>query len=144
VQLKRRYDLVPNLVECVKKFMAHEKETLTAVIQARSACMNAQGVKEQAQAENMLTGALKSLFAVSEAYPELKSDQNMMQLQEELTTTENRIAFSRQHYNDSVMQYNTAIETAPTVFVAGMLNFEAAEFFEVDEPSERKAPKVEF
>lgn len=144
VQLKRRYDLVPNLVECVKKFMEHEKDTLTAVIQARSACMGASGVKEQAQAENMLTGALKSLFAVTEAYPELKSDKNMMQLQEELTSTENRIAFSRQHYNDSVMQYNTHIETAPTVFVAGMFNFEAAEFFEVDDPSERKAPKVQF
>ena len=96
VQLKRRYDLVPNLVECVKKYMSHERETLTAVAEARSACMKASGVKEQAHAENMLTGALKSLFAVSEAYPQLKADQNMMQLQEELTATENRIGFARQ------------------------------------------------
>jgi LemA protein len=144
VQLKRRYDLIPNLVECVKKYMEHEKETLTAVIQARSACMNATGVKEQAQAENMLTGALKSLFAVTESYPQLKADQNMMSLQEELTSTENRIAFARQHYNDAVMQYNTRIQTAPTLFIAGMFKFEAAEFFEIEDAAERKAPKVTF
>ena len=144
VQLKRRHDLVPNLVECVKKFMEFEKATLTAVIEARSACMKTQGVKEQAQSENMLTGALKSLFAVTEAYPQLKSDQNMMQLQEELTATENRISFSRQHYNDAVMQYNTRIQTAPTVFFAGMFRFEDAEFFEVESAEERKVPKVQF
>jgi len=144
VQLKRRYDLIPNLVECVKKFMEHEKETLTAVIQARSACMNATGVKEQAQAENMLTGALKSLFAVTESYPQLKADQNMMSLQEELTSTENRISFARQHYNDAVMQYNTRIQTAPTLFIASMFKFEPAEFFEIEDAAERKAPKVAF
>ena len=124
--------------------MEHEKEVLTAVTEARSACMRNQGVKEQAQSENILSGALKSLFAVSEAYPELKSDQNMLQLQEELTATENRISFSRQHYNDSVMQFNTRIQTAPTVFFAGMFKFEAAEFFEVEDSAEREAPKVEF
>ncbi len=144
VQLKRRYDLIPNLVNTVKKFMEHEKDVLTAVTEARSACMKNQGVKEQAQSENMLSGALKSLFAVSEAYPELKSDQNMLQLQEELTATENRISFSRQHYNDSVMQFNTRIQTAPTVFFAGLFKFEEAEFFEVEESSEREVPKVEF
>jgi len=144
VQLKRRYDLIPNLVNTVKKFMEHEKDVLTAVTEARSACMKNQGVKEQAPSENMLSGALKSLFAVSEAYPELKSDQNMLQLQEELTATENRISFSRQHYNDSVMQFNTRIQTAPTVFFAGLFKFEEAEFFEVEESSEREVPKVEF
>ncbi|MBN2490118.1 MAG: LemA family protein [Planctomycetes bacterium] len=144
VQLKRRYDLVPNLVECVKKYMAHERETLTAVTEARSACMRSQGVKEQAQAENMLTGALKTLFAVSEAYPQLKADQNMMQLQEELTATENRIGFARQHYNDSVMQYNTHIQTVPAVFIAGLFRFEEAEFFELESAAERQVPKVQF
>jgi len=144
VQLKRRYDLIPNLVECVKKYMEHERETLTKVIEARSACINATGVKAQAQAENMLTGALKSLFAVTEAYPQLKADQNMMSLQEELTSTENRISFARQHYNDAVMQYNTRIQTAPTMFIAGMFKFEEAEFFEIEDATERKAPKVTF
>lgn len=144
VQLKRRYDLIPNLVEVAKKFMSHEKEVLVGVTEARSACMNASGVQEQAAAENMLTGALKTLFAVSENYPELKSDRNMLQIQEELTATENRIGFARQHYNDSVMEYNTKIESAPTVFVAGMFGFEAAEFFEIEEPAQREVPKVDF
>lgn len=144
VQLKRRYDLIPNLIETVKKFMSHEKEVLTAVTEARSACMRAEGPEAQAKAENMLSGTLKSLFAVSEAYPELKSDQNMLQLQEELTSTENKIGFARQHYNDSVMTYNTQIESVPAVFFAGMLGFQKAEHFELDDEAQREVPKVDF
>src|ERR1700694_5357066 len=109
VQLKRRYDLIPNLVETVKGYAKHESETLEKVIQARNMAMGARGVAEQAQAENMLTGALKTLFAVSEAYPDLKANQSFLGLQEELTATENRIGFARQHYNDSVGQYNRAL-----------------------------------
>ena len=144
VQLKRRYDLIPNLVNTVKKFLEHEKDVLTAVTEARSACMKNQGVKEQAQSENMLSGALKSLFAVSEAYPELKSDQNMMQLQEELTATENRISFARQHYNDSVMRFNSMTQRIPTNIVASMGGFQPEEFFEIEEPAERENVKVSF
>src|SRR5437660_9509641 len=110
VQLKRRYDLIPNLVETVKGYATHERETLEKVIQARNMAMNAQGVAQQAQAENVLSGALKSLFAVSEAYPDLKANQNFMSLQEELKATENRIGFARQHYNDVAAQLNSALE----------------------------------
>ena len=133
VQLKRRYDLIPNLVETVKGYAEHEKETFEAVVQARSAAMAGQTVGEQAQNENVLTGALKSLFAVAEAYPDLKANENFLQLQEELVSTESRIAFARQHYNDSVLGYNNKIETFPSNIVAGSFKFEQAEFFEAED-----------
>jgi LemA protein len=135
VQLKRRYDLIPNLVETVKGYASHERETLEKVIQARNMAVNAQGAHDQAQAENMLTGALKSLFAVSEAYPDLKANQNFLELQEELTSTEDRISYSRQFYNDMVYKYNTKIQTFPTMLIAGPFNFDAREFFEAEEES---------
>jgi LemA protein len=143
VQLKRRYDLIPNLVETVKGYAAHERQTLEAVIQARNMGVNAQGPAEQAQAENMITGALKSLFALSEAYPDLKANQNFLQLQEELTATEGRIAYARQFYNDTVQRYNTKIQTFPAVIVAGAMNFSPREYFEVDEQS-REPVRVSF
>jgi len=132
VQLKRRYDLIPNLVETVKGYATHERETLDAVIQARNSAMSAHGPADQAQNENALTGTLKSLFALSEAYPDLKANTNFLELQEELTSTESRIAFARQHYNDSVLGYNTKIETVPANIVAGMFNFTQREYFEVE------------
>jgi LemA protein len=132
VQLKRRYDLIPNLVETVKGYATHERETLEKVIQARNMAVNAQGAADQAQAENMLTGALKSLFAVSEAYPDLKANQNFLELQEELTSTEDKISYSRQFYNDMVYKYNTKIQTFPTVLIAGPFGFDAREFFEAE------------
>ncbi len=132
VQLRRRYDLIPNLVETVKGYASHERETLEAVVQARNAAMAAEGPAEAAQTENMLTGALRQLFALSEAYPDLKANQNFAQLQEELTATESRIAFARQHYNDSVLGYNTKIETFPANIVAGMFNFTEREYFEIE------------
>ena len=135
VQLKRRYDLIPNLVETVKGYAAHEKGTLEAVIQARNAGMNAQGPADQAQAENMLTGALKSLFALSEAYPDLKANTNFLHLQEELTGTEGRIAYARQYYNDSVLRYNTKIQTFPSVVLANMMGYSEREYFEADDES---------
>ena len=146
VQLKRRYDLIPNLVETVKGYAAHEKETLERVIQARQAAIDvpAGDVKGHAQAENFLTGALRQIFALSESYPDLKANQNFLQLQEELTSTENRIAFARQHYNDTAAIYNTAREKFPSNIIAGMFNFQARDFFEIEEPAEREAPKVQF
>jgi len=144
VQLKRRYDLIPNLVETVKGYAAHEKETLERVIQARNQAISAQGVEKQAQAENFLTGALRQLFALSESYPNLKANENFMQLQEELTSTENKIAFARQHYNDSTALYNTAREKFPNNMVAGMFGFQKREYFELEEPAMREAPKVAF
>jgi LemA protein len=143
VQLKRRYDLIPNLVETVKGYASHERETLEKVIQARNMAVGATGPAEQAQAENMLTGALKSLFAVSEAYPDLKANRNFLELQEELTTTEDRIAYSRQFYNDMVRGYNTRIQSFPAVIVAGMFNFEQREYFEADDES-RGPVQVQF
>ncbi|HEV7762308.1 MAG TPA: LemA family protein [Acidimicrobiales bacterium] len=143
VQLKRRYDLIPNLVETVKGYASHEKETLDRVIQARNAGMGASGPQDQAQAENVLTGALKSVFALSEAYPDLKANTNFLQLQEELTGTEGRIAYARQYYNDSVLSYNTQIQKFPTVLLAGMFHFEKREYFEADETS-RQNVQVDF
>ena len=132
VQLKRRYDLIPNLVETVKGYATHEKETLEAVIQARNAGVSAQGPAQQAEAENMLTGALRSLFALSEAYPDLKANQNFLNLQEELTSSEDRIAYARQFYNDTVNRYNTKIQTFPSVILAGAFNFKQREYFEAE------------
>ena len=144
VQLKRRYDLIPNLVETVKGYAAHESETLEAVIKARNAAISATGVQQQAEAENMLTGALNKLFALSEAYPNLKANENFAQLQEELTSTENKIAFSRQHYNDSSAVYNTARQKFPNNMVANMFGFRQQDYFEIEEPAQREAPKVSF
>ncbi|MBM3661120.1 MAG: LemA family protein [Actinobacteria bacterium] len=146
VQQKRRYDLIPNLVETVKGYAAHERQTLEAVTQARANAINAQqsgNMAEQAQAENMLTGTLKSLFAVAEAYPDLKANQNFLNLQEELTATEDRIAYSRQFFNDSVLSYNNAIQTFPRNLLAGMFNFEKRDFFDA-EPEAGTAPAVSF
>ena len=144
VQLKRRYDLIPNLVETAKGYMKHEKETLEAVIKARQIAIDAQGVEAQAKAENMLTSTLRSLFAVTENYPDLKANENMLKVQEELTSTENRIGFARQHYNDAVMRYNNKCEQFPGTIFAGMFNFKLAEFFELEDAEERKAVQVKF
>lgn len=155
VQLKRRYDLIPNLVETAKGYLKHERETLEAVIKARNIALAAEqtaaanpadagAMRSLASAEGGLAGALSRLLVVSERYPELKANQNMMQLTEELTSTENKIAFARQAYNDSVMTYNNARETFPNVVLAGALGFQPAELFKVEEPSERNAPKVSF
>ena len=138
VQLKRRHDLIPNLVETVKGYMSYEQETLRQVIEARGKAMSAQGVAEKSHAENQLTGALKSLFAVAEAYPELKANQNVMRLQEELSSTENKIAFARQYYNDSVMRLNNQIEVFPSNMIAGQFGFKKEPFYEV--PQEETAP----
>jgi LemA protein len=135
VQLRRRYDLIPNLVETVKGYASHERETLEAVIAARSAGMNAQGAHDQAQAENMITGALKSLFALSEAYPDLKANTNFLSLQEELTGTEGRIAYARQFYNDTVYRYNTKIQSFPQSVLANMFGFREREYFQADDES---------
>jgi LemA protein len=155
VYLTRRYDLIPNLVEAVKGYMAHEKGTLEAVIQARNAAAaglkaasadptNADAIKALAAAETTLGGTLGRLFALAEAYPDLKANENMLQFQEELTTTENKVAFVRQAFNDAVMTYNNACESVPTNFIAGMFSFEKGEFLEVKEPEKREAPKVSF
>lgn len=155
VQLKRRYDLIPNLVETAKGYLKHERETLEAVIKARNIAAaaaqtaaanpaDASAVRGLAAAETGLTGALSRLMVVSEQYPDLKANQNMMQLTEELTSTENKIAFARQAYNDSVMAYNTSRETFPNVIFAGMFGFLPAELFKIDDPTERNAPKVQF
>jgi LemA protein len=143
VQLKRRYDLIPNLVETVKGYAAHERQVFESVTQARANAINAQGPAQQAEAENVLSGALKSLFAVAEAYPELKANQNFLSLQEELTSTEDRVAYARQFYNDSVLSYNNKLQTFPRNVIAGMFNFEKREYFE-GEPEATGPVRVQF
>jgi LemA protein len=143
VQLKRRADLIPNLVETVKGYAAHEKEVFQKVTEARSALMNAKGVKEQGDANNMLTGALKTLFAVAENYPELKANQNFMMLQEELSGTESKIAYARQFYNDTVLKYDNLREKFPSNIIAGMFGFKEREYFAVDEV-DREPVEVKF
>jgi len=140
VQLKRRTDLIPNLVNSVKGYATHEKEVFERVTEARSAIMDAKGVKDTAEAENMLEGALKSLFAVAEAYPDLKANQNFMQLQQELVDTEDKIQASRRFYNGGVRDLNTKIQTFPANIVAGMFNFQAKEFFEVEDRASVENP----
>ncbi len=145
VQLKRRYDLIPNLVETCKGYMAHEKDVLENVTKARAQAIEVKGgAGEQAQAENALTQTLRSLFAVAENYPQLKANENMLKLQEELTTTENRISFARQHYNDQVMKLNTRTEVFPANIIANAFNFNKEEFFEVETPEEKEPVKVSF
>lgn len=155
VQLKRRYDLIPNLVETAKGYMKHEKDTLEAVINARNIAVTAQGrassdpanalaVKALTQAEGQLSGVLSKLFALSESYPDLKANQNMMQLSEELTTTENKISFARQSFNDAVMRYNIACEQFPSNVIAGMFGFVKAQLFEVENEAVKEVPKVSF
>lgn len=143
VQLKRRTDLIPNLVETVKGYMTHERQTLEAVTNARAALVKAGSVADKAQADNMLTQALKTVFAVAESYPDLKANQNFMLLQEELAGTESKIAYARQFYNDSVLGYNNSIQTVPSNIVAGMFGFKAKDFFQIPE-GERAAVKVSF
>jgi LemA protein len=144
VQLKRRHDLIPNLVQAVKGYMGFEQDVLTKVTEARANAVTAgaQGPAQQAQAENMLTGALRSLFAVVENYPDLKANQNVMQLQEQLTTTENQISFARQHYNATVLDYNNSIQTFPAVLIAGSFGFSKREFFDA-EPEAQAVPNVD-
>lgn len=144
VQLKRRHDLIPNLVEAVKGYMAYEKDTLERVIKARSQAIDASSIKDKAQAENFLSQTLKSLFAVVERYPDLKANQNVLKLQEELTSTENKISFSRQYYNDEVSRYNTSIQVVPSNIVANMVHFTKRDFFEIEDKSEKAAPQVKF
>ncbi len=144
VQLTRRHDLIPNLVETVKGYASHERETLEQVIQARNTAVAASGPAQQAQAENVLTGALRQLFALSESYPDLKADANFRELQTELTNTEGLVARSRQTYNATVQQYDTAREVFPTNIVAGMFNFEPREYFEATDPETRGPVTVEF
>jgi len=146
VQLKRRYDLIPNLMETVKGYMKHERETLEAVTKARNLAqqVSSAGAGERAKAEGELSSALSRLLAVVERYPDLKANQNFLALQEELTSTENKISFSRQFYNDSVLRYNNQTQMVPSNIVAGMTGFKASEFFEVTVAAEREAPKVSF
>ena len=144
VQLRRRYDLIPNLVETVKGYAAHERGTFEEVTKARTAAQQAQTVPEQAQAENMLTQAIGKLFAVAEQYPQLRATENFQQLQAQLAETEQKIAIARQIYNDAVLTYDNALETVPTNIVAGIFNFKPREYFEVEEPAAREAPRVQF
>ncbi len=144
VQLKRRYDLIPNLVETVKGYMKFEQETLEKVIQARNLAIGAKSVSEKAAAEGAVTSSLNGLFAIAEQYPDLKANQNMLSLQEELKSTENKIAFSRQYYNDIVTSYNTKLETFPSSIFATAGGFKPRDLFELDDPAAREAVKVQF
>lgn len=144
VQLKRRHDLIPNLVETAKGYMKHERNTLDSVTQARSRAVGAGSVGEKASAEGALSGALGRLMLVVENYPDLKANQNFLALQEELTSTENKIGFARQSYNDQVLFYNNKIQMFPSSIIAGMFNFRAEEFFELEDKAEREVPKVSF
>jgi len=144
VQLKRRYDLIPNLVETVKGYLTHEKSVLENVIKARQQAIDVSGVKEQGRAENFLTQSLRSLFAVVENYPNLKANENIMALQEELTSTENKISFARNNYNDWTMNLNKAVEQFPTNIVANTFAFKKEDLFEIEDASVREAPKVKF
>ncbi len=144
VQLKRRHDLIPNLVNTAKGYLKHERETLENVTKARQQAVDASSIKDKQQAENFLTSTLRSLFAVSENYPNLKADRQMMQLQEELVTTENKISFARQYYNDEVNRYNIYIQSFPNNVLAGMFHFEKSDFFEIEDPVEKEAPQVKF
>jgi LemA protein len=144
VQLRRRYDLIPNLVETVKGYASHERATFEEVTKARTAAQEARTVPEQAQAENFLTAALGRLFAVAEDYPELRATENFQQLQAQLEDTEQKIAVSRQVYNDAVLTYDTALETVPTNIVGNLFSFEEKPYFEIEEPAAREAPRVQF
>ncbi len=144
VQLRRRYDLIPNLVETVKGYAKHEKDTFQNVTEARSKAINAGTVKEQGDAENMLSGALKSLFAVVENYPDLKANQNFLMMQEELAGTEGKIAYARQFYNDSIMKFNTKQQVFPSNIIANMFNFQEKEYFEIEEAAAKEPVKVKF
>ena len=144
VQLQRRFDLIPNLVEAVKGYMSHESDTLTKVTELRTSWANASTVHEKAELDNQLSGALKTIMAVSENYPELKANQNFSELQEELRNTENKISYARQFYNDSVTMYNTKIELVPTNIIAGIFKFQAEELFKTDSEEARKNVKVDF
>jgi LemA protein len=143
-QLRRRYDLIPNLVETVKGYAKHEREVFEKVTQARSQAINAGTVKDQGTAENMLQGALKSLFAVAENYPDLKANQNFLMLQEELSGTEGKIAYARQFYNDTVMKLNTKLQVFPTNIMAGIMGFKPKEYFEIEEAAAKEPVKVSF
>ncbi len=144
VQLKRRHDLIPNLVETAQGYMAHEKDTLERVIKARQQAIDASSLKDRQEAENFLSGTLRSLFAVAENYPNLKADQQMIRLQEELTSTENKISFARQYYNDEVNRLNTCVQSFPNTIVAQSGGFSKAEFFQITDPAEKEAPQVKF
>jgi len=144
VQLKRRHDLIPNLVETARGYMKHERETLESITKARTQAMQAQGVAESAKAEGELSEALKRFMLVVENYPDLKASQNFLALQEELATTENKVGFARQFYNDQVMQYNTKIQSVPTNLIANMFGFKPSEFFQIEVAAEREAPQVKF
>jgi LemA protein len=144
VQLKRRSDLIPNLVETVKGYASHEKEAFEKVVEARAKSTSATGVHDVAAADGAMTQALRGLLAVAEAYPELKASANFLQLQDELATTENKVAFSRQFYNDTVRSLNATVKTFPANLFAGMAKVSAREFYEVEDPQDRKAPKVQF
>jgi LemA protein len=144
VQLKRRHDLIPNLVETVKGYASHERQVFEEVTKARTAAQQAQGVEQQAQAENALTAAIGRLFAVAEAYPQLRATENFQQLQSQLSDTEQAIAVARQVYNDTVLSYDNALETVPTSVIAGIFNFRPRVYFEVQDAAERAAPQVQF
>lgn len=144
VQLKRRHDLIPNLIETVKGYMTHERQTLETIAKARSGAVAASGVAAIGQAEGQLTAALRGFYAVAENYPDLKANTNFIALQEELTSTENKVGFARQFYNDAVMKLNTAVESIPTNIVAAIGHFAKAEFFEISAPAEREVPQVKF